>query len=178
MVLKYQESQYLSHLMLIIWLVFISFIWCLNNNEFVLQITRSKVLIMTSACTETSVTFGPYIRISICICACFRQPLGSSIWRNTSTQSLQLILIIITINLLQMVVDIAKYYSNHFTVAETASTIFIAMASNILCKSPYSVRVRENTDQRKLGIWTLFTQWRFLMKNYAKFALHISILAE
>ena len=26
-------------------------------------------------------------------------------------------------------------------------------------KSPYSVRVRENTDQEKLRIWTLFTQW-------------------
>ena len=25
-------------------------------------------------------------------------------------------------------------------------------------KSPYSVRIRENTDQKKLGIWTLFTQ--------------------
>ena len=28
----------------------------------------------------------------------------------------------------------------------------------ILRISPYSVRVRENTDQKKLGIWTLFTQ--------------------
>ena len=25
-------------------------------------------------------------------------------------------------------------------------------------KSPYSVQIRENTDQKKLGIWTLFTQ--------------------
>ena len=25
--------------------------------------------------------------------------------------------------------------------------------------SPYSVRTRENTDQKKLRIWTLFTQW-------------------
>ena len=25
--------------------------------------------------------------------------------------------------------------------------------------SPYSVRMRENTDQEKLRIWTLFTQW-------------------
>ena len=29
-------------------------------------------------------------------------------------------------------------------------------------KSPYSVRIRENTDQKKLGIWTLFTQRRQL----------------
>ena len=26
-------------------------------------------------------------------------------------------------------------------------------------KSPYSVQIRENTDQKKLRIWTLFTQW-------------------
>ena len=25
--------------------------------------------------------------------------------------------------------------------------------------SPYSVRMRENTDQKQLRIWTLFTQW-------------------
>ena len=25
-------------------------------------------------------------------------------------------------------------------------------------KSPYSVQIRENTDQKKLPIWTLFTQ--------------------
>ena len=31
----------------------------------------------------------------------------------------------------------------------------------ILCISPYSVRMRENTDQKKLRIWTLFMQWRF-----------------
>ena len=30
--------------------------------------------------------------------------------------------------------------------------------------SPYSVRIRENTDQRKLRIWTLFTQWTWLVK--------------
>ena len=26
-------------------------------------------------------------------------------------------------------------------------------------KSPYSVRVQENTDQKKLRFWTIFTQW-------------------
>ena len=26
-------------------------------------------------------------------------------------------------------------------------------------KSPYSVRVQENTDQKKLHFWTIFTQW-------------------
>ena len=29
-------------------------------------------------------------------------------------------------------------------------------------KSPYSVWVRENTDQKKIRIWTLFTQWEVL----------------
>ena len=29
----------------------------------------------------------------------------------------------------------------------------------LVCIFPYSVRIRENTDQEKLGIWTLFTQW-------------------
>ena len=27
--------------------------------------------------------------------------------------------------------------------------------------SPYSVRMQENTDQKKLRVWTLFTQWSF-----------------
>ena len=27
-------------------------------------------------------------------------------------------------------------------------------------KSQYSVRIRENTDQKKLRLWTLFTQWQ------------------
>ena len=29
----------------------------------------------------------------------------------------------------------------------------------LLRKSPYSVQIQENTDQKKLRIWTLFTQW-------------------
>ena len=32
--------------------------------------------------------------------------------------------------------------------------------SDILRISPYSVRMWENTDQEKLRIWTLLTQWR------------------
>ena len=32
---------------------------------------------------------------------------------------------------------------------------------DLLCKSPYSARVRENTDQKRLYIWTLFTQYSF-----------------
>ena len=32
----------------------------------------------------------------------------------------------------------------------------------ILRVSPYSVRMWENTDQKKLRIWTLFTQWKFI----------------
>ena len=109
---------------LIVCPVLLFFIWFLNIIDFVLQITRSKMLIKTSVRAETLVTFGTYMRTSICICTSVRWPVGSSIWHNTSVQSLQLILIVITINLLQMIVDIGKYYSNHFTVAEIASTIF------------------------------------------------------
>ena len=50
---------------LIVCLVFLSFIWCFNISDFVLQITRSKMLIKTSVRAETSVTFGTYMRISI-----------------------------------------------------------------------------------------------------------------
>ena len=30
---------------------------------------------------------------------------------------------------------------------------------DLLRKSPYSVRIQENADQKKLRIWTLSTQW-------------------
>ena len=30
---------------------------------------------------------------------------------------------------------------------------------DLLRKSPYSVRIHENADQKKLHIWTIFTQW-------------------
>ena len=29
---------------------------------------------------------------------------------------------------------------------------------DLRCKSPYSVQIQKNTDQKKLRIWTLFTQ--------------------
>ena len=32
--------------------------------------------------------------------------------------------------------------------------------------SPYSVRMWENMDQKKLRIWTLFTQWHILEYKY------------
>ena len=31
---------------------------------------------------------------------------------------------------------------------------------DLLRKSPYSVRIRENTDQKKLRSWTFFSQWQ------------------
>ena len=41
--------------------------------------------------------------------------------------------------------------------------------------SPYSVRIRENTYQKKLRIWTLFTQWlRMLYTSF--FALNTYII--
>ena len=33
---------------------------------------------------------------------------------------------------------------------------------DLLCKSPHSVRIQKNTDQKKLRIWTLFTLWYYL----------------
>ena len=30
----------------------------------------------------------------------------------------------------------------------------------------YSVRIKENTDQKKIRIWTLFTQWSLKVVNY------------
>ena len=42
---------------------------------------------------------------------------------------------------------------------------------DLLRKSSYSVRIQENKDQKKLCIWTLFTQWRFF---YMLFLLYYS----
>ena len=37
------------------------------------------------------------------------------------------------------------------------------------CNSPYSIRIQEITDQKKLRIWTLFTQCiLFMMKRFAQ----------
>ena len=55
---------------LVFCIVFISFIWCLNISDFVLQITWSKVLIKASLRAETSATLDAYMRMSIWICTC------------------------------------------------------------------------------------------------------------
>ena len=50
--------------------------------------------------------------------------------------------------------------------------------ADILRKSPYSVRIQENTDQKKLRIWTLFTQCEArnfnqrILKVYLKYTSH------
>ena len=62
MELEYQESQYLSHQTCNRLSRLHFFICYLNISDFVLQITRSKVLIKTSVCTETLITFGAYMR--------------------------------------------------------------------------------------------------------------------
>ena len=36
---------------------------------------------------------------------------------------------------------------------------------HLLRKSPYSVQAQENTDQKKLRIWTAFTQWFSCVKK-------------
>ena len=40
---------------------------------------------------------------------------------------------------------------------------------DLLRKSPYSVRIQENEDQKKLCIWTLFTQCLTNLKNFKRY---------
>ena len=44
---------------------------------------------------------------------------------------------------------------------------------NSLCEFSYSVRIWENTDQKKLRIWTLFTQSFFLKSESASTNINI-----
>ena len=48
-------------------------------------------------------------------------------------------------------------YKEHTTLRKKFFLARIFLHSQISI-SPYSVRMRENTDQKKLRIWTLFTQ--------------------
>ena len=121
MELKYIESQYLNpevfdHLQ------YLYFFPVVFENEWAWVWTWYKVLVIASVLTEMSVTICAYMRISICI--------WPSIWRYTSAQPPQLILIIIIVNLLQMNVVIGEFYPSHFNVAEIVSIIFNAMASH------------------------------------------------
>ena len=47
----------------------------------------------------------------------------------------------------------------------------------ILRISPYSFRMWENTDQKKLPIWTLFVQWKLIIQNQKGKMLLISLLS-
>ena len=38
-------------------------------------------------------------------------------------------------------------------------SLFWSVFSCVRSKSPYSVRIQENTDQKKLRIWTFLTHW-------------------
>ena len=49
---------------------------------------------------------------------------------------------------------------------------------NLLCRSTYSVRMWENTDQKKLHIWTLFTQWEALFHSILTFYIYIKLSAK
>ena len=42
---------------------------------------------------------------------------------------------------------------------KTGNNLYYRDYLDLGSKSPYSVRVRENTDQKKLRIWALFRQW-------------------
>ena len=41
--------------------------------------------------------------------------------------------------------------------------LYLIEYGNLIRKSLYSVRIQENTDQKKLRIWTLFTQCRYMV---------------
>ena len=43
---------------------------------------------------------------------------------------------------------------------------------------PYSARVQENTDQRKLHIWTVFTQCHFLVEIRTSFFMAICLVLK
>ena len=51
--------------------------------------------------------------------------------------------------------------------------VFVPKYRDLWSKSPYSVKIQENTDQKKLRIWTLFTQCLFLV---FVFLPHVQIL--
>ena len=64
------------------------------------------------------------------------------------------------------------------------SITFLLILERLLRKCPCSIRIQENTDQKKLHIWTLFTQWFFsqLFQTFLKnifsakyFGLHLPI---
>ena len=42
--------------------------------------------------------------------------------------------------------------------------VFSGFSGDLIRKSPYSAWIQENTDQKKLRIWTLSTQWAVLRK--------------
>ena len=50
-----------------------------------------------------------------------------------------------------------KIFSDNYEWA-FASTLHEKCPTDLLRKYPYSVRIRENKDQKKLRTWTLFTQ--------------------
>ena len=61
------------------------------------------------------------------------------------------------------------FYEVHFVKSVQIRSFLWSLFS---CKSPYSVRIQENADQKKLRIWTLFTQWWFpVFSNLPKFIL-------
>ena len=55
-------------------------------------------------------------------------------------------------------VQIWKFFLSVFSCMQTEY-------GDLQSKSPYSVRIQENTDQKKLRIWTLFTECIFLLKR-------------
>ena len=48
----------------------------------------------------------------------------------------------------------------------------VSKYGDLLGKSPYLIRIQENTNQKKLRIWTLVTQWFRYSYFLQKFALY------
>ena len=55
--------------------------------------------------------------------------------------------------------------------AQIRSFFWSVFSDGILLKSPYSVRIQENTDRKKLRIWTLFTQFQIFSGDYGESCL-------
>ena len=53
----------------------------------------------------------------------------------------------------------SEYFTGESIELEEKNTVWYVSKYGVF-SGPYSVRMRENTDQKKLRIWTLFTQWK------------------
>ena len=60
------------------------------------------------------------------------------------------------------------FYDKHVSIKRIKNRSHCVKSVQILRISPYSVRTRENTDQEKLRIWTLFTQCHVIRRSVSE----------